>query len=202
MRNLRKSKERIKGTLRAAASVSSSSPTGTLVSVVSFIKDVEDRNGDPCLRMQLLAHRQPKSGLQTKLDPKLNVTLHDYQEDSVRWLCDVEMVLVLGFRRHSFVPHSIDQNLLFQQGNTPPNNHFWLQFKATRGGVALWYSPSFYRLRIGNPSNVRGGLLSEEMGLGKVSKRGCVCFFFFFCFGILGFYFPLGGICRPSKSWR
>jgi SNF2-related domain len=47
------------------------------------------------------------------------------------------------------------------------NGHFWEKREWADGGNALWYFPLAGEFRLQAPPSTTGGMLCEEMGLGK-----------------------------------
>lgn len=82
-----------------------------------------------------------------KIDSVLNVTLYPHQEQTVRWMLDKENC-----------PRSL-------------NEEFWEERYFTDSpfakGGSFFYFPMSGEVRLRRPPTVRGGMVAEEMGLGK-----------------------------------
>eukprot|EP00946_MAST-07B_sp_MAST-7B-sp1_P004340 g4340.t1 len=73
--------------------------------------------------------------------PGLSLKMKDYQRQSVAWMIDME--------------------------RTNLNALFWERWEWADGGAPFYYMPCAGELRLEEPPFTRGGLLCEEMGLGK-----------------------------------
>lgn len=91
-----------------------------------------------------LALRSQEAGKQSFTPPPgLKVSLYDFQKSTYLWMLDQEQ----------------DEGGL--------NGHFWEEWLMTDGGGSLYYFPLGGEFRFDKPPVARGGLLCEEMGLGK-----------------------------------
>ncbi|CAM9858108.1 unnamed protein product [Ectocarpus sp. 6 AP-2014] len=80
------------------------------------------------------------------VDPQpadLTVDLFPYQQSSCQWMLD-----------HERDPRGL-------------NGYFWERREWADGGAPLWYFPLAGEFRLAEPPHITGGLLCEEMGLGK-----------------------------------
>lgn len=82
-----------------------------------------------------------------KVTDALTVPLYPYQKQTVRWMLDKEND-----------PHTL-------------NDYFWQEYRFTDSpnapGGSFFYFPLRGELRICRPPSTRGGMVTEEMGLGK-----------------------------------
>ena len=75
----------------------------------------------------------------------LNVQLFEYQRSTYQWMLDQE---------------NDDQGL---------NGYFWEEWQCSDGGGYMYYFPLAGEFRLTKPPKTTGGLLCEEMGLGKLN---------------------------------
>lgn len=75
---------------------------------------------------------------------QLKVKLYDFQKSTYQWMLDQEL--------------DVDGGL---------NSWFWEEHCCIDGGNSMYYFPIAGEFRLKRPPNVKGGILSEEMGLGK-----------------------------------
>jgi hypothetical protein len=75
--------------------------------------------------------------------PGLNVRLFDYQKSSYQWMLDQE------------------------RNERGINSFFWEEWKYSDGGGSMFYFPLAGEFRLTQVPKSNGGLLCEEMGLGK-----------------------------------
>eukprot|EP00752_Nemacystus_decipiens_P012660 g11214.t1 len=83
------------------------------------------------------------------VDPQpadLTVELFQYQRSSCQWMLD-----------HERDPRGL-------------NGYFWERREWADGGAPLWYFPLAGEFRLAEPPHITGGLLCEEMGLGKTME--------------------------------
>ena len=109
-----------------------------------FTRSIETTKGPTDLyTVTRLLQRQENTGYKSAQQvPGLSLTLKPYQLQSLQWMLDQE---------------ASERGL---------NWKFWEEFKFADGG-SFYYSSILGELRLERPTLVRGGLLTEEMGLGK-----------------------------------
>lgn len=93
--------------------------------------------------LQGIMKSQEHPGYRRAVEPEgLNLRMKDYQLQTLQWMLDRE---------------ALEHGL---------NSLFWEERQFPGGGV-FYYAPALGELRLERPSDIRGGILSEEMGLGK-----------------------------------
>jgi hypothetical protein len=92
-----------------------------------------------------LARLSQQAGRQAYTPPPgLKVNLYDFQKSTYLWMLDQE------------------------KDEAGLNGHFWEEWQLQDGGGALYYFPLGGEFRFSKPPIARGGLLCEEMGLGRL----------------------------------
>eukprot|EP01035_Chromulina_nebulosa_P020616 gene20616-26733_t len=92
----------------------------------------------------ILKYAENKGYPMSDIQPdRLNVQLYDFQRSTYQWMLD----------------HEKDEAGL--------NSYFWDEFQYNDGGGHIYYFPLAGEFRLTKPPKRTGGLLAEEMGLGK-----------------------------------
>lgn len=111
--------------------------------------DCSHRDGSDEMSLAGLLKHAESSGYEVRdaPPPALRTDLLLYQRSACQWMLD-----------HERDPHAL-------------NHYFWQRRDWLDGGDPLWYFPLGGEFRMQTPPHTTGGLLAQEMGLGKSVRR-------------------------------